>query len=300
MMDVSVIVVNYNTADIITSCINSILMQKNITYEIIVVDNASADSSIEVLKKIDFSGKLIAGDKNVGFGSGCNIGFRQAKGRFILILNPDAKLRQDNDIRRMADYMDSHPKCGMMGPSVIKDSGRLAPPHYDYPGEHYPGHLLKGLAGDIAWIIGACIMIPRKVYESVGGFDEDYFLYAEEADLALRIRKKGLTISYYPDVAIDHIGGASETRIPTKETRLRRQNGKHLFFKKHYSKDQIESIVRGRIARARRKLFFLRIYSILGTLSGKRKERIVRNQIIIETSRAFLHELTDHKGLDTI
>jgi GT2 family glycosyltransferase len=293
MIEVSVIIVNYNTADIITSCINSILIQNNITNEIIVVDNASADNSIEVLKRIDFPGKVIANDKNVGFGRGCNIGFREAKGRFILILNPDAKLRQDNDIRRMVDYMDNHPECGMMGPSVIKDSGKLAPPHHDYPGEDYPGHLLKGLPGDIAWIIGACMMIPYDVYQDVGGFDEDYFLYAEEADLALRIRRKELTISYYPDIVVDHIGGASEIKISTKETRLRRQNGKHLFFRKHYTKKQTEYILRRKIRGARRKVLFLRIGKTLGILSRGRKEKMVRYEVIIETSNAFLHELDD-------
>lgn len=292
MIEVSIIIVNYNTAGIITSCISSILMQKNVTYEIIVIDNASTDNSLEILRKIDFPGKLIASSENLGFGRGCNLGFRDAKGRYILLLNPDANLRQGSDLRRMVSYMDNHVECGMMGPSLVHKE-KSALPHFDYPGEDYPGHLIGALPGDIAWIIGACMMIPYVVYEGVGGFDEDYFLYAEETDLALRIRQRGLKISYYPDVAVDHVGGASETKTPLRETRLRRQNGKLLFYRKHYTKGQIESIIRKKTRAARRRLFFLRIGGMLGILSSKKKERIVRNQIIIETSNAFLNDLAD-------
>jgi len=294
MIDVSVIVVNYNTADIIASCISSILMQENVTCEIIVIDNASADNSLEALTKIDLPGKLIASDENVGFARGCNLGVSQANGRYILILNPDARLRQTNDLRQMVGYMDGHPECGMMGPSIIHGKKPVLP-HFDYPGEDYPGHIIKGLPGDIAWIIGACMMIPYTVFETVGGFDEDYFLYAEEADLALRIRKKGLTVSYYPDVAIDHVGGASEIRTPARETRYRRQNGKHLFYKKHYTRKQTESILRKKIREARSKLLILRVGKTLGILSRKRKERIARYEVILETSKAFLKELATYK-----
>ncbi len=292
MIDASVIIVSYNTADVITSCINSIRVQKDVTYEIIVVDNASTDNSLEILAKIDLPGKLIAGDKNVGFGCGCNLGFRQAKGRFILIINPDAKLRKNNDLRRMVNYMDNHLECGMMGPSVLHKD-KPTPPRFHYLGEEYPGHRIKDLPGDIAWITGACMMIPYAVYESVHGFDEDFFLYAEETDLALRIRRLGLTISYYPDVAVDHIGGASEVKTLPREFWVRMQNGRHTFYRKHYSRDQIQSILSKKTKSAQRQLFFLRIRRMLGMLSGKEEEKILRNQVVIETSRAFLNELAD-------
>jgi GT2 family glycosyltransferase len=289
-MDVSVVIVSYNSADVIVPCINSVLRQKGVTFEIIVVDNASTDNSLEVLKKTAFPGKLVPSDENLGYGRGCNLGFRSAKGRFILISNPDIELRSDDALRRMVNFMESHPECGLMGPSVAHDGKELVP-HYDYPGEIHPGHMIKDLPGEIAWISGSCMMIPYAVYKNVGGFDEDYFLYAEETDLALRIRRQGLVVLWYRDVPVDHIGGVSSATLPSREVRLRRQRGKQVFYKKHYTKDQIEFIVRKKIGNARRKLLFLKIGKLLGVLSEKKREQIIRNQTIIDTSRELLREL---------
>jgi len=111
-MDVSLVIVSYNSADVIVPCINSVLRQKDVTFEIIVVDNASTDNSLEVLKKTAFPGKLVSSDKNLGYGRGCNLGFRSATGRFILISNPDIELHSDDALRRMVDFMESHPECG--------------------------------------------------------------------------------------------------------------------------------------------------------------------------------------------
>jgi len=91
--------------------------------------------------------------------------------------------------------------------------------------------MIKDLPGDIAWISGSCMMIPYDVYKNVGGFDEDYFLYAEETDLALRIRRQGLVVLWYREVTVDHIGGVSSATLPSREVRLRRQRGSRSFTK---------------------------------------------------------------------
>jgi GT2 family glycosyltransferase len=290
-MDVSVVIVSYNSADVIVPCINSVLRQKDVTFEILVVDNASTDNSLEVLKKTAFPGKLVPSDENLGYGRGCNLGFRSATGRYILISNPDIELHSDDALRRMVNFMESHPECGLMGPSVVR---KIKPdrPSFEYLGEDYPGHLIKALPGEIAWVTGACMMIPYDVYKKVGGFDEDYFLYAEETDLALRIRKKGLKILYYSDVFVDHIGGASERNTPAREHWLKMQNGTHTFYRKHYTKSQIKSILVRRTKAAQRKLFFLRVRKLLGILPKRKENRILRNQVTIETSNALLRELT--------
>lgn len=286
-MDVSVIIVNYNTANIISACINSVLRQKNINCEIIVVDNASGDNSLAVLQQYHDQLKIIANNENIGFGRANNLGFQQSQGRYIFLLNPDACLQSEYDLAELMQFMDDHPDYGLAGPKVIKNQ-RTTPPSFTYPGQKNLKGFVFNLPGKIAWVIGACMIIRREVYENAKGFDEDYFLYGEEADLCLRVRKLGYAIGYYDKIVVTHIGGASEVRTQIAELWQKKQNGIQLFYKKNYDSTTAKTVVQKDLQIAQRKLILLKLKKMFFGLNSKEQEKLIRNQIISETSKIFL------------
>lgn len=285
-MDISIIIVNYNTAAIISDCIDSLLKQQNIQAEIIVIDNASTDNSLDVLRNYGDKIKIIANPENSGFGKANNIAFKTSTGRYIFLLNPDACLTDANALTNLISFMDKHPDCGLAGPRVMKNQRITTPQHY-YPGEKFLHKGFANLPGKIAWVIGACMIIRREVFAAVSGFDENYFLYAEETDLCLRIRQQGYTIEYFADVAVNHIGGASEKTNPTAAVWRRKQNGMHIFYRKHYPQD-VKRLVTHDLKRAQFKLLLLRLKKIFCKLSLDNEGKLVRYKVIVDTSKEFL------------
>lgn len=275
-MDVSVIIVNYNTADLLKNCINSVLKQKNITSEIIVVDNCSKDNSLEILKQFENAITVIANKNNLGFGAANNQGFLKSSGKYIFLLNPDAALTSDTVFETLMHFMEQNKNYGVVGPKVIKDK-KITEPQKNYPGEKYLKHPLENLPGTIAWIIGASMFIRREVYEKIEGFDEAYFLYGEEADLCLRVRRAGWAIGYFEDVTVEHIGGASERSSTTREYWQKKQVGTVLFYKKSYGLAETKILIERDIKLAKRKLFWLKFI--------KNAEKEERYKAIVDISQ---------------
>lgn len=235
-MNVSVIIVNYNTAHVVKHCIDSILKQIQVNYEIIVVDNASQDNSLEVLKTYNDKIKLIASETNLGFGKANNLAFKQSQGYYIFLLNPDAEFIQADALYHMINYMQANPQYGLVGTRVVnQDQSVEELPNYLYPKQHLLKHTALKLCGKIAWVIGASVMLPRDVYLKVNGFDEDFFLYGEDADICFRIREQGWEIGHNITVTVAHIGSASELKTPRYEFYRKKQQALYLFYKKHYA-----------------------------------------------------------------
>ncbi|HCU05231.1 MAG: hypothetical protein A2X77_00800 [Gammaproteobacteria bacterium GWE2_42_36] len=287
-MDVSVLIVTYQAAAYIERCLHSVFMQKNISYEIIVVDNASIDDTTIILRKFNDRIQLIENTENRGFGKANNQAFQQATGRFVFLLNPDARLTDPNALRHLVDFMGEHPQAGVVGTKIIStyDADKTTLPKNHYPDEQYIDSPFQHLPGKIAWILGASMMFPADVYRKLQGFDEAFFLYAEDADICLRARELGYEIAYFQDVVVEHMGGASEAMANFYDRTMRKEKAYHLFYVKHYGKD-----IALRLARKKywRSLWRLMEYKVLCAFTSHRSwhEKHLKNKAIYDSSRQF-------------
>jgi len=244
-MDVTVLIVTYNSAGTIGECLTSLQAQIGVQCEVIVIDNASTDGTTEVVRKWGGGLRLLANKENIGFGRANNQGFADGSGHYLYLLNPDARLTQSNALGKLKAALEQHPDWGMAGTKVISAGGRReGKPANAYPGQSRVHRDFSKLPGQIAWVSGASMFFRRQVFASLGGFDPDFFLYNEETDLCLRLREKGYVIGYVDTVEVTHIGGVSERANDPHQTALRRLAGLHLFWQKHYSKEDMIHLAR--------------------------------------------------------
>lgn len=249
-MNLSVIIVTYNSARQIAACLQSVLAQTGVTYEVIVVDNASADDTLAQLEKFDV--RVIANRDNVGFGQGNNVGVAASRGRFVYLLNPDTRLEGNHVLADLCRQMEAQPRWGMAGTRVLSADGQSeSPPAMIYPGQRHVHRDFSSLPGNIAWVLGASMVIRRELYEKLGGFDLDFFLYSEETDFCLRMRELGFEIGYLPEITVSHIGGASESQRDPGELSARKLKGLLRFRKKHYPPDDCVFLAKRDLHRAR-------------------------------------------------
>jgi len=270
--------------------LESILRQKETSFEVIVIDNASSDDTLQSLRKDGVS--VVESKENLGFGRACNLAFAQSRGDFVFCLNPDAELVNDYALREICRKMEQNPRWGLAGTKVVSHAGHLeSPPALEYPGQKHVRRDFSKLPGDIAWVIGASMVVRRDVYQQLGGFDPDYFLYSEETDLCLRTRELGYEIGWMEDVVVKHIGGESEKNADPYSVSSRKLNGLLTFRSKHYAKDECVLLARRDLNRA---LFRMVTNRIQGIFRGQRskpwaKYRMYRG--IWETSREYLQSL---------
>ena len=242
-IDVSILVVSFNTRELTCAAIASALAETpSLTTEIIVVDNASTDGSAAAIGSAFPSVRLIALDRNVGFAAGNTLAAREARGRFLLLLNPDT-LVLDRAVDRLYAFALARPEALIWGGRTLFADGRLNPA--SCWGRMTPWNLLcraTGLTGlfpnttlfngeaiggyrrdmvrAVDIVSGCFLMIGRDTWDRLGGFDPLFFMYGEEADLCLRARALGAHPAVTPDATIVHLGGASETARTGKMTRL--------------------------------------------------------------------------------
>ncbi len=287
-VEISVITVTYNSAATIAACLRSLQEQREIKPEIIVVDNASADATVGVVQDIE-GVKLIANRDNVGFGRGCNQGFEASHGRFVFMLNPDACLEEKDGLVRLCRAMDAHPAWGLAGTRILSwDGHNEMPPAMSYPDQRHARCDFSNLPGEIAWVLGASLFIRRDVFGAIGGFDPGFFLYGEETDLCMRIRKLGREIGYVPEVTVRHIGGVSERGNDPYQTRLRSMAGLHRFWMKHYPREDVLHMIRRDRFRA---TFRREWYALMGRWGGPASKAWLKHReyaAISEASRRFL------------
>lgn len=298
-MDVSVVIISYNTGDILKSCIESVLCQSGVLFEIIVVDNDSQDDSVDVLRTYGSSITTIVNATNIGFGRANNQALQYCHGRYLFLLNPDAALLTAQDLKRAMTYMDENPQYGLAGTRIVGASNKIQkPPKAEYPGERSLARPLPPMPGQIAWVLGASMVVSRAVYESVGGFDEAFFLYGEEADLCLRIRQRGYAIGYCESVAVAHIGGASERSADIESIQIKKQNGLHLFYTKHYGPEDVIRLVSRNRARAQMRLALMNIKNFFSALTEHQKNRYTVYKAIDKSSEIFLKNYSEKRGKD--
>jgi N-acetylglucosaminyl-diphospho-decaprenol L-rhamnosyltransferase len=260
MSQLAVAIVNYNTREELRACLRTIASE--FPREVVVVDNASTDGSIEMLRAEHPEVTLVANRTNPGFGSAANQGVRRCHSRYVLLLNSDTLL-QPGVLRALASYLDEHPRAAIVGPRLVYPDGRLQVSCRAFP---TPRTLLATeLRLDFAlraapalrhrclatwlhdrsrvvpWVVGAAMAIRRAAFESINGFDESFFMYFEEADLCYRLRRAGWQIHFTPTATVVHSGGASTTHNRSAMARelhasLRR------FYAHHYSPHQLAQL----------------------------------------------------------
>jgi N-acetylglucosaminyl-diphospho-decaprenol L-rhamnosyltransferase len=255
--DVSVIVVNYNTGHLLDRMFAALEASAGeLRLQVIVVDNASCDDSIQNLRSRHPRAELIENLTNVGFGRANNQAVPFARGRYVLLLNTDAFVSSDTLVKAVA-YMDAHGRCGVLGVKLVGCYGALQPSCRYFPTpwnvflastgfkRFFPNtRLVDDMSWDHAcvrecdWVPGCFYLVRREVIERVGLFDPRYFLYFEEVDHCRAVRRAGWSVVYYPFTEVLHIGGASaESEASLTQGRqisALQIESELLYFRKHY------------------------------------------------------------------
>lgn len=261
-MKLSIIIVNYNTYGLTKQTIDSVISKRHtFSYEMILVDNASKDGSIEALEET-YSKEceaelihIIKNEDNLGFAKANNIGMRRAKGEYILLLNSDTEV-EGNCLEGCIEKMEQEKHLGALGCKVVLANGRLdhackrgfptpkASLYYFLKwdrkdpikyGQYDALYLGEDEVGEVDALMGAFMLMPKRVLDEVGLLDEDFFMYGEDIDLCYRIKEAGYGILYFPEESIIHYKGGSSTRRRHKVIYDFHQ-AMWIFYKKHYYK----------------------------------------------------------------
>jgi GT2 family glycosyltransferase len=234
MTTLSVLMVTYNSAPDLPACLNSLRDQTLKDFETIVIDNASRDNSVALIRSDYPEVKLITSDSNLGFGNAHNKALTAAEGRYIVLLNPDATLPTDT-LENALKHIEENPDAGMGGgllqgtkgewqpsahlfPSLLNDALTLSGLADRYPKSPFFGRFNRSWADPtqaaaIDWVVGAFLILRRDLVDQIGLFDPRFFLYYEEVDLCRRIYQAGFKIYYWPDLLVTHIGGTSAETV---------------------------------------------------------------------------------------
>lgn len=261
--DASIIIVSFNTRNVLRECLESIQREsQGLNIEIWVVDNNSSDGSPEMLQQEFPHVQLILSHTNLGFGAANNAALEKATGRYIVLLNSDAFLGA-NALRLAIRHMDGNPKAGLGGARLVgrdnswQPSARIFPTVWNdaivllglaarYPRSRIFGRFDRtwadqSVAAEVDWVPGAFSIIRQETLAKTGFFDPAFFLYAEEVDLCRRIKAAGYQVWYWPDIVVVHIGGESSRQVKTLEMSstgaqliLWRMRSTLLYYRKHH------------------------------------------------------------------
>lgn len=289
---VSIIIVSYNTSDLLSACLKSLereLANSRLTgqAEIFVVDNNSRDGSSDMVKTEFPQVCLIQNTENLGFGRANNRAIERAKGDYLFFLNPDAEICQ-GATAVMLDFMKKNPDIGLAGTALIFPDGSPQPSvEKTYPGARYAAADLQNLPGDIAWVMGASMIARAGLIKRIGGFDERFFLYGEDIDLCLSVRKDGFAVGYIPDAVIIHHEGQSEKNSLPLHVFEKKMAAAILFFKKHYSEKSRKTIRNIQSLQAIWRIFSLRIELLLFSSDASRWQKFLEYKKILSFYKSF-------------
>ncbi|BDU27573.1 glycosyltransferase family 2 protein [Flavobacterium sp. GSB-24] len=301
-MQLSIIILNYNVRYFLEQCILSVQEAiAAIEAEIIVVDNNSSDESVLMMQEKFPEVTLIQNKENFGFPKGNNIGFRQAKGNYICILNPDTVVAEDTFTKVLA-FAERQPNLGIIGCKLIDGTGNFLPeskrgiptpwvaftkvfglykifPKIKLFNQYYAQHLSENETGKVDILVGAFMFLESKLYQDLNGFDEDCFMYADDIDLSYRALQKGKNNFYFHDTTVLHYKG--ESTIKDEKYMKRFQEAMNFFYAKHFKKSWFFS-------------FFIQVgtwfFSIVKMFQGNVKEKPLPECYILYSENANLSE----------
>jgi GT2 family glycosyltransferase len=289
-MDLSIVIVNWNTAKLLTQCLESIYRTgSRYTFEIIMVDNGSSDGSVLTVEQRFPDVFIIQNNQNLGFAKANNRGIAMAQGRYYLLLNSDT-IVLPGTLDELVHTADLYTDVGVLSPKLLNIDDTLQESWASFPsfgsellGRNFRNHQLVpdvSSAYDVDWVSGACMLVRAKMVHEVGLLDEDYFMYSEEADWCFRIKKMGWKIWYLSNAVIYHLGGGSANRSSLTQLMLLYQ-GKLLFFRKHYGAGQA-AVLRYGLALINTIGLIRRSFSLFGKDKVMVRRRLtIQSQLII-------------------
>lgn len=283
-MQLSVIILNYNVRYFLEQCVLSVQKAlEGIDGEIIVIDNNSSDDSCEMMQQLFPNVKRIENKENLGFPKGNNIGVAQAKGEFICILNPDTVVAEDT-FSKILNTKNWQLNTGIIGCKLIDGTGNFLPeskrgvptPWVSFTkifglykvsnlfGKYYAQHLTENQSGNVDILVGAFMVMQRKLYNEIGGFDEKCFMYSDDIDLSYMVLQKGKYNYYFHETSIIHYKGESTVRDEKYMKRF--QEAMQFFYKKHFKKSFVFD-------------FFMRIGAMVFSLIKKNQSKEIKREM---------------------
>jgi GT2 family glycosyltransferase len=274
-MDLSIIIVNWNTRDLLCQCLDSLTQKvEGIEMEILVVDNGSTDGSVAAVRDKFPGVRLIENPVNMGFAKANNQAISLSSGEYLLLLNPDTQVK-DETVVKMLSFMDAHAEAGLVGAQLLNADGskqnsianfpslatellnksllrRLFPEKFPGKGRDYPGPV------EVDSVIGACMMVRRKAVEQMGLLDEKFFLFLEETDWCYRIKKAGWKVYHIPQAEIFHFQGKSAEAEKGK-ARIEYYRSRYHYFRKNRGSFQSSVLFIGLIIKLSVELVFATI-----------------------------------------
>ncbi len=262
MIDISIVIVNWNVKDLLDKCLASLqngTVAINKTdgerpvVEIIVVDSASSDDSVAMVREKYPDVKLLAQTDNVGFTRGNNIGFAEATGRYLLLLNPDTEII-DDILRQLFTYMEQNAEVGIIGPHTLNTDGTHQSTRRRFPtlttgifeSTWFASFAPKSVEThykmldsddnailDVDWVQGSAMLVRCDIYEQLGGLDEGYVMYSEEMDWCKRTKDAGWRVVYHGESFITHHGGGSSDQVAAFK-QIQFHTSKLRYFRKHH------------------------------------------------------------------
>ena len=306
-MQLSIIILNYNVRYFLEQCVLSVENAiKNNDAEIIVIDNNSSDDSCAMMKQRFPNVKLIENKENLGFPKGNNIGVAQAKGEYICILNPDTVVDEDAFTKVLA-FAKKQSHLGIVGVKLIDGTGNFLPeskrgiptpwvaftkitglykifPKSRIFGKYYAQHLSENETGKVDILVGAFMVMKRNLYNEIGGFDENCFMYSDDIDLSYRVLKIGKSNYYFDGTSVIHYKGESTVKDGTYMKRF--QEAMNFFYKKHFKVSFFFSV-------------FMKIgilfFSFVKMFQGTPKQKINPENYILVSEDELLREELQNK-----
>jgi GT2 family glycosyltransferase len=301
-MDVSIIIVNFNTRPLVLKCLESIFRTtRRLDFEVILVDNASTDGSIKAVVARFPSVEILAQEENLGFARANNLAIKRSRGKFILLLNPDTEL-VDGVVSILARFLEDHPDAGAAGCRLLNSDGSLQASSYNFP--TVPGVFasvfrlkkviplrwlregpLGGWIGSrvryfdrhlstqrVDFVTGACMMVKGSVVDEVGLLDESFFIYFEEIDWCYRMREAGWFTYFVPSArALHHIGQSS--RQVSRRSFLEMHRSRLHYYRKHFPAASLAVVKAILCVRLGMDLLLAGMRRGIDCLSGKKKRK---------------------------
>jgi N-acetylglucosaminyl-diphospho-decaprenol L-rhamnosyltransferase len=272
-IDLTVVIVNWNVRDLLQHCLCSVLSSalpdpvtpgvwsfgpegasRYYRLEVLVIDSASSDDSVAMVERAFPTVRLVASDVNLGYTGGNNLGLRESRGRYVLLLNPDTEVL-GTALSTMVSFMDAHPAVGVLGPQLVWPDGSVQSSRRRFPSLYtglidstflekwFPQHpelirfkvldLPDDVPHEVDWVVGACLLVRREVVQQVGELDDGFFMYSEELDWQKRIKDAGWQVVYLPAVQVVHHHGKSAEQVVALR-HIRFGTSKVRYFSKHH------------------------------------------------------------------
>lgn len=299
MTPITIVIVNHNTCQHLCACLASI--EPGTASEVIVVDNASSDGSVEMVQAAYPWVRLYANRTNLGYGAAANQAIAGCTAQYVLLLNSDT-LMQPGALEALSRYLDQHPRAAIVGPRLVNSDGTLQASCYPFPGPLdtflensssavFIGHLIRRHVPGVRqlywrtwlhdsprvvpWLKGAALAIRREAFNAVGGFDESFFMYFEDADLCYRLGKVGWEVHFAPVTTIVHVGGASTERVRV-DMAAHQLHSTGLFYQRHSSRLNVivmsvivKSLMLAKLVGGKILLVFTRDLEKIGVISDR-------------------------------